>query len=36
VLATQGVIKKTDKVPKKEIDKPVAIRAEHFESKKNK
>jgi len=36
VLATHGFIKKTGKVPKKEIDRAVAIRAEHFESKKNK
>ena len=35
VLATHGLIKKTDKVPKKEIDRAVAIRAEYFESKKN-
>lgn len=35
VLATHGFIKKTDRVPKKEIDKAVAIRAQYFESKKN-
>lgn len=29
-------IKKTDKVPKKDIDRAVAIRAEYFESKTNK
>lgn len=36
VLATHGFVKKTDKVPKKEIDLAVAIRADYFESKKNK
>jgi hypothetical protein len=36
VLATHGFVKKTDKVPKKEIDRAVAIRGEYFESKKNK
>jgi phage-related protein len=36
VLATHGFVKKTDKVPKKEIDKAVAVRMGYFESKKNK
>jgi len=36
VLATHGIVKKTDKVPKKEIDKAVGIRAEYLESKKRK
>ncbi|MGM0582716.1 MAG: type II toxin-antitoxin system RelE/ParE family toxin [Bacteroidota bacterium] len=35
VLATHGFIKKTDKVPKKEIDRAVAIRMKYFEDKKN-
>ena len=36
VMATHGFIKKTDKVPKKEIERAVSIRTEHFKSKKNK
>jgi phage-related protein len=35
VLATHGFIKKTNKVPIKEINRAVAIRAEYFENKKN-
>jgi phage-related protein len=35
VLATHGFIKKTNKVPKKEIDRAVAIRMKYFEDKKN-
>ncbi|CAM4150083.1 type II toxin-antitoxin system RelE/ParE family toxin [Gillisia hiemivivida] len=31
VLATHGIIKKVDKVPKKEIEKAKHIRAEYFE-----
>jgi phage-related protein len=31
VLATHGIIKKVDKVPKKEIEKAKQIRAEYFE-----
>ncbi len=33
VLATHGFIKKTDKVPAKEIDKAIAIRNEYFKNK---
>ncbi|KEO71841.1 type II toxin-antitoxin system RelE/ParE family toxin [Anditalea andensis] len=36
VLATHGFVKKTDKVPKKEINKAAAVRTGYFESKKNK
>jgi len=35
VFATHGFIKKSDKVPKKEIDKAVAIKAKYFEDKKD-
>jgi phage-related protein len=31
VLATHGIIKKVDKVPKKEIEKAKQIRADYFE-----
>ncbi|MCY7312037.1 MAG: type II toxin-antitoxin system RelE/ParE family toxin [Bacteroidota bacterium] len=34
VLATHGIIKKTDKVPQKEIDKAENIRRNHFKQKK--
>jgi len=33
VLATHGFIKKTDKVPKSEIDKAEQIRLEYFKQK---
>ncbi|MGF1637723.1 MAG: type II toxin-antitoxin system RelE/ParE family toxin [Cyclobacteriaceae bacterium] len=36
VLATHGFIKKSDKVPRKELDKAVAIRAAYFKEKENK
>ena len=36
VVATHGIIKKTAKVPKKEIDKAVRIRKEYFQNKNNK
>jgi len=35
VVATHGIIKKTDKVPKKEIEKARAIMKRYFEQKKN-
>jgi len=35
VLATHGFIRKTDKVPNKEIDRAVAIRMKYFEDKEN-
>ena len=34
VIATHGIIKKTQKTPKKEIEKAEAIRIEYFNSKK--
>lgn len=34
VIATHGFIKKTDKVPKKEIEKAIDIRTRYFENKK--
>ena len=34
VIATHGIIKKTQKTPRKEIDKAEAIRKEYFENKK--
>ena len=34
VVATHGIVKKTQKTPKKEITKAEAIRKEYFESKK--
>ena len=34
VIATHGIIKKTQKTPKKEIDKAEAIRKEYFDKKK--
>ncbi|MEA4948766.1 hypothetical protein SDC9_64229 [bioreactor metagenome] len=36
VLATHGIIKKTDKTPKREIDKAEQIRLRYFELKKKK
>ena len=36
VIATHGFIKKTDKVPKKEIEKAIEIRIKYFENKINK
>ena len=33
VAATHGIIKKTDKTPKKEIDKAIKIREEYFKEK---
>jgi len=36
VLATHGFVKKVDKVPKKEIERAVNIRAKYFEKKLNK
>lgn len=33
VLATHGFVKKVDKVPKKEIERAVNIRAKYFENK---
>jgi hypothetical protein len=35
-LATHGFVKKVDKVPKKEIERAVNIRAKYFEKKLNK
>jgi len=35
VFATHGFVKKTSKVPKKELNKAAAIRADYFEKKKN-
>jgi phage-related protein len=34
VIATHGIIKKTDKVPQKEIEKAEKIRTSYFEEKK--
>lgn len=34
VLATHGFVKKTDKLPKKEIDRALTIRSEYFNNKK--
>jgi len=34
VVATHGIIKKTDKIPKKEIEKAERIRIKYFELKK--
>lgn len=34
VLATHGIIKKTDKTPEKEIEQPEKIRLKYFEQKK--
>lgn len=34
VIATHGIVKKTQKTPRKEIDKAEAIRKEYFENKK--
>lgn len=34
VIATHGFIKKTDKIPKKEIEKAIDIRTVYFENKK--
>jgi phage-related protein len=34
VIATHGFIKKTNKVPKKEIEKAIELRAKYFENKK--
>jgi phage-related protein len=36
VIATHGFIKKTDKVPVKEIDRAVRLRNKYFENKQNK
>ena len=36
VIATHGIIKKTDKIPKAEIDKAKAIMKQYFEQKNNK
>lgn len=36
VIATHGIIKKTQKTPKKEIDKAETIRKEYFDRKKGK
>lgn len=36
VLTTHGIIKKTDKTPKKEIEKAEQIRLKYFETKKRK
>ena len=36
VFATHGFVKKVDKVPKKEIERAVNIRAKYFENKLNK
>ena len=35
VVATHGFIKKTSKVPEKEIDKAIAIRRKYFDDKEN-
>ncbi|MBK9044871.1 MAG: type II toxin-antitoxin system RelE/ParE family toxin [Saprospiraceae bacterium] len=34
IIATHGIIKKTDKTPKKEIDKAKQLRAEYLKLKK--
>ncbi len=36
IVATHGIIKKTDKIPKTEIEKAKAIMKKYFEQKKNK
>lgn len=36
VIATHGVVKKTDKVPKSEIERAVKLRENYFESKRKK
>lgn len=36
VLATHGIVKKTDKLPSKEIDRAIKIREEYFKNKKGK
>ena len=35
IVATHGIVKKTDKTPKKEIEKAKQLRIEYFKSKKN-
>jgi phage-related protein len=36
VVATHGIIKKTQKVPKKEIEKAIQLRKRYYEAIKNK